>query len=194
MTDIPTWVSNIGDISEVHYTLAARGQYLLCFKKKGILMKKNTICLWFERNADEAARFYTGLFPQSSLGAIHKAPSDYPDGKAGDVLTVEFVVAGIPCIGLNGGPRFKHSEAFSFQISTEDQDETDRYWNAIVNNGGLESQCGWCKDRWGISWQITPRVLTEAMAQGGDVAKRAFKAMMPMRKINVATIQAAVRG
>ena len=157
-------------------------------------MNKNTICLWFERNAEEAARFYTGLFPQSSLGAIHKAPSDYPDGKAGDVLTVEFVVAGIPCIGVNGGPRFKHSEAFSFQISTEDQDETDRYWNAIVNNGGLESQCGWCKDRWGISWQITPRVLTEAMAQGGDVAKRAFNAMMPMRKINVATIQAAVRG
>ena len=156
-------------------------------------MNKNTICLWFERNAEEAARFYTGLFPQSRLGAIHKAPSDYPDGKAGDVLTVEFVVAGIPCIGLNGGPRFKHSEAFSFQISTEDQDETDRYWNAIVNNGGLESQCGWCKDRWGISWQITPRVLAEAMVQGGDVAKRAFNAMMPMRKINVATIQAAVR-
>ena len=157
-------------------------------------MNKNTICLWFERNAEEAARFYTGLFPQSRLGAIHKAPSDYPDGKAGDVLTVEFVVAGIPCIGLNGGPRFKHSEAFSFQISTEDQDETDRYWNAIVNNGGLESQCGWCKDRWGISWQITPRVLTEAMAQGGAVAQRAFNAMMPMRKIDVATIQAAVRG
>lgn len=157
-------------------------------------MNKNTICLWFERNAEEAARFYTDLFPQSSLGAIHKAPSDYPDGKAGDVLTVEFVVAGIPCIGLNGGPRFKHSEAFSFQISTEDQDETDRYWNAIVNNGGLESQCGWCKDGWGISWQITPRVLREAMAQGGEVAKRAFNAMMPMRKINVATIQAAVRG
>jgi predicted 3-demethylubiquinone-9 3-methyltransferase (glyoxalase superfamily) len=163
-------------------------------QKREILMNKNTICLWFERNAEEAARFYTGLFPQSSLGAIHRAPSDYPDGKAGDILTVEFVVAGIPCIGLNGGPRFKHSEAFSFQISTEDQDETDRYWNAIVNNGGLESQCGWCKDRWGISWQITPRVLTEAMAQGGDVAKRAFNAMMPMRKINVATIQAAVRG
>ena len=157
-------------------------------------MNKNTICLWFERNAEEAARFYTGLFPQSRLGAIHRAPSDYPDGKAGDVLTVEFVVAGIPCIGLNGGPRFKHSEAFSFQISTEDQDETDRYWNAIVNNGGRESQCGWCKDRWGISWQITPRVLTDAMARGGDVAKRAFNAMMPMRKINVAAIQAAVRG
>ena len=157
-------------------------------------MNKNTICLWYERNAEEAARFYNDLFPNSSLGAIHKAPSDYPDGKAGDVLTVEFVVAGIPCIGLNGGPRFKHSEAFSFQIATEDQDETDRYWNAIVNNGGQESQCGWCKDKWGISWQITPRALTQAMAQGGDVAKRAFAAMMPMRKIDVATIQAAVRG
>ncbi|MES2046788.1 MAG: VOC family protein [Pseudomonadota bacterium] len=157
-------------------------------------MNKNVICLWYERNAEEAARFYTELFPQSSLGAIQKAPSDYPDGKAGDVLTVEFVVAGIPCIGLNGGPLFKHSEAFSFQISTDDQEETDRYWNAIVNNGGQESQCGWCKDKWGISWQITPRVLLEAMAQGGVVAKRAFNAMMPMRKINIATIQAAVRG
>jgi predicted 3-demethylubiquinone-9 3-methyltransferase (glyoxalase superfamily) len=157
-------------------------------------MNKNTICLWYERNAEEAARFYTTLFPQSSLGAIYTAPSDYPDGKAGDVLTIEFVVAGIPCIGLNGGPHFKHSEAFSFQISTEDQDETDRYWNAIINNGGQESQCGWCKDKWGISWQITPRVLTEAMAQGGDVAKRAFNAMMPMQKIDVAAIKAAVRG
>ncbi len=157
-------------------------------------MSKNTICLWFERDAEEAARFYTALFPQSRLGAIHKAPSDYPDGKAGDALTVEFVVAGIPCIGLNGGPRFTHSEAFSFQISTDDQEETDRYWNAIVNNGGEESHCGWCKDKWGISWQITPRVLTDAMTKGGDVAKRAFGAMMPMRKIDVATIEAAVRG
>ena len=157
-------------------------------------MNKNTICLWFERDAEDAARFYTGLFPESALGAINKAPSDYPDGKMGDVLTVEFVVAGIPCIGLNGGPHFKHSEAFSFQISTEDQNETDRYWNAIVNNGGQESQCGWCKDKWGISWQITPRVLTEAMAQGGEVAKRAFEAMMPMHKIDVAAIQSALRG
>lgn len=157
-------------------------------------MSKNTICLWFEHDVEEAARFYTALFPLSSLGAIHKAPSDYPDGKAGDALTVEFVVAGIPCIGLNGGPRFTHSEAFSFQISTEDQEETDRYWNAIVNNGGQESHCGWCKDKWGISWQITPRVLTDAMTKGGDVAKRAFSAMMPMRKIDIATIEAAVRG
>jgi predicted 3-demethylubiquinone-9 3-methyltransferase (glyoxalase superfamily) len=157
-------------------------------------MNKNTICLWYERDAEEAARFYTRLFPESSLGAVHRAPSDYPDGKAGDALTVEFVVAGIPCIGLNGGPRFKHGEAFSFQISTEDQEETDRYWSAIVDNGGKESQCGWCKDRWGISWQITPRVLTEAMASGGEVAKRAFEAMMPMRKIDVAAIEAAVRG
>ncbi len=157
-------------------------------------MAKNTVCLWFEHDAEEAARFYTRLFPQSSLGAVHRAPSDYPDGKAGDVLTVEFVVAGIPCIGINGGPRFKHSEAFSFQISTEDQAETDRYWNAIVENGGQESQCGWCRDKWGISWQITPRVLIDAMVAGGDVAKRAFEAMMPMRKIDVATIEAAVRG
>ena len=157
-------------------------------------MNKNSICLWYEHNAEEAARFYTNLFPESRLGTVHRAPSDYPDGKAGDALTVEFVVAGIPCIGLNGGPRFKHSEAFSFQISTEDQEETDRYWAAIVGNGGQESQCGWCKDRWGISWQITPRVLSEAMALGGDVAKRAFEAMMPMRKIDVAAIAAAVRG
>src|ERR1041384_1952761 len=154
---------------------------------------KNTICLWFDKDAHEAARFYAATFPDSKVTAVHKAPSDYPSGKAGDVLTVEFVVAGIPCIGLNGGPHFKHSEAFSFQISTEDQDETDRYWNAIVNNGGFESQCGWCKDKWGISWQITPRVLTEAMAKGGDVAKRAFEAMMEMGKIDVAKIEAAVR-
>lgn len=157
-------------------------------------MNKNTICLWYERDAEEAAHFYTRLFPDSSLGAVQRAPSDYPDGKAGDALTVEFVVAGVPCIGLNGGPRFKHSEAFSFQILTEDQEETDRYWNAIVDNGGEESQCGWCKDKWGISWQITPRLLAEAMAAGGDVARRAFETMMPMRKIDLATIEAAVRG
>ena len=157
-------------------------------------MKKNTICLWYERDAEEAAHFYTRLFPDSSLGAVQRAPSDYPDGKAGDPLTVEFVVTGVPCIGLNGGPRYKHSEAFSFQILTEDQEETDRYWNAIVDNGGEESQCGWCKDKWGISWQITPRLLAEAMAAGGDVARRAFETMMPMRKIDLATIEAAVRG
>jgi predicted 3-demethylubiquinone-9 3-methyltransferase (glyoxalase superfamily) len=157
-------------------------------------MSKNTICLWYEHDAEEAARFYTRLFPESSLGAVHRAPSDYPDGKAGNALTVEFVVAGLPCVGINGGPRFKHSEAFSFQIATENQEETDRYWNAIVGNGGRESRCGWCKDKWGISWQITPRVLTQAMVLGGDAAKRAFEAMMPMRKIDVATIEAAVRG
>ena len=157
-------------------------------------MSKNTICLWFEYDAEEAARFYTELFPESTLGKIHQAPADYPDGKAGDVLTIEFVIAGIPCIGLNGGPQFKHSEAFSFQIATEDQEETDRYWNALVNNDGQASQCGWCKDKWGISWQITPRVLTQALAQGGDVAKRTFQAMMPMQKIDVAAIVAAVRG
>lgn len=157
-------------------------------------MNKNTVCLWYDGGAEEAARFYTGLFPDSSMGKVHRAPADYPDGKAGDPLTVDFVVAGIPCIGLNGGSAFKHSEAFSFQIMTEDQAETDRYWNAIVDNAGQESQCGWCKDKWGISWQITPRVLSEAMMQGGDVAKRAFEAMMPMQKINVAAIEAAVRG
>jgi predicted 3-demethylubiquinone-9 3-methyltransferase (glyoxalase superfamily) len=157
-------------------------------------MNKNTICLWYERDAEEAARFYTNVFPDSSFGAVQRAPSDYPDGNAGDVLTVEFVVAGVPCIGLNGGPRFKHSEAFSFQILTEDQEETDRYWNAIVDNGGEESQCGWCKDKWGISWQITPRVLAEVVGSGGEVAKRVFEAMMPMRKIDVAVIHAAVRG
>ena len=157
-------------------------------------MSKNTICLWYEHDAEEAARFYAQTFPNSSVGAVHRAPADYPDGKAGDALTVEFTVAGIPCIGLNGGPRFKHSEAFSFQMATDDQQETDRYWNAIVANGGAESQCGWCRDKWGISWQITPRVLTDAMTKGGDVAKRAFEAMMPMRKIDVAAIEAAERG
>ena len=157
-------------------------------------MAKNTICLWYERNAEEAARFYAKTFPQSSVGAVHYSPSDYPDGKKGDALVVEFTVAGVACIGLNGGPQFKHSEAFSFQIATDDQAETDRYWNAIVGNGGRESECGWCKDRWGISWQITPRVLTEAMAAGGAEAKRAFDAMMTMKKIDVATIEAARRG
>jgi predicted 3-demethylubiquinone-9 3-methyltransferase (glyoxalase superfamily) len=155
---------------------------------------KNTICLWYDHDAEEAGRFYAATFPDSAVGAVHRAPSDYPSGKAGDVLTVEFTVCGVPCIGLNGGPEFKHNEAFSFQIATDDQAETDRYWNAIVGNGGAESACGWCKDKWGLSWQITPRVLTDAMAQGGDVAKRAFEAMMPMKKIDVAKIEAARKG
>ena len=157
-------------------------------------MSKNTICLWYDRDAEEAARFYSRTFPDSSVTAVHHAPSDYPSGKAGDVLTVEFRVAGIPCLGLNGGPAFKHNEAFSFQIATDDQAETDKYWNAIVGNGGKESQCGWCKDKWGLNWQITPRVLTEALAAGGGEAKRAFEAMMSMKKIDVAAIQTARRG
>jgi predicted 3-demethylubiquinone-9 3-methyltransferase (glyoxalase superfamily) len=157
-------------------------------------MNKNTICLWFDKDAEEAARFYAETFPDSEVGTVHRAPSDFPGGKEGDALVVEFTVIGIPCIGLNGGDTFRHSEAFSFQIATEDQAETDRYWNAIVGNGGEESACGWCKDKWGVSWQITPRALTEAMAQGGDVARRAFEAMMEMGKIDVAAIEAAVRG
>lgn len=155
-------------------------------------MAKNTICLWYDQDAEAAAHFYAATFPDSSVGAVIPAPGDYPDGKAGDTIVVEFVVAGVSCIGLNGGPHFKHSEAFSFQISTEDQAETDRYWNAIVDNGGQESECGWCKDKWGISWQITPRVLTEALATGGDTARRAFEAMMTMKKIDVAAIKTAI--
>jgi predicted 3-demethylubiquinone-9 3-methyltransferase (glyoxalase superfamily) len=157
-------------------------------------MHKNTICLWYDDEAEEAARFYSRTFPDSTVGAVQRAPADFPGGKAGDVLTVEFTVCGVPCLGLNGGDTFKQSEAFSFQIATDDQAETDRYWNAIVGNGGAESQCGWCKDKWGLSWQITPRVLTRALATGGDTAKRAFEAMMKMRKIDVATIAAAARG
>ncbi len=155
---------------------------------------KNTICLWFENDAEAAAHFYAATFPDSKVGNIFKAPSDYPGGKEGDVLTVEFTVCGIPCVGLNGGSTFKQSEAFSFQISTEDQEETDKYWNAIVGNGGEESQCGWCKDKWGVSWQITPRTLIEANNAGGEEAKRAFNAMMTMSKIDVAAIDAARRG
>ena len=155
---------------------------------------KNTICLWFNKDAEDAARFYAATFPDTKVTAVHKAPSDYPSGKAGDVLTVDFTVMGIPCIGLNGGPTFQHNEAFSFQIATDNQEETDRYWNAIVGNGGKESACGWCKDRWGLSWQITPRVLIDALAAGGAEAKRAFDAMMSMRKIDVATIEKARRG
>jgi predicted 3-demethylubiquinone-9 3-methyltransferase (glyoxalase superfamily) len=155
---------------------------------------KNTICLWFDKDAEEAARFYAATFPNSSVGAVRQAPSDNPSTPAGAVLTVEFTVFGIPCLGLNGGPMFKHSEAFSFQIATDDQEETDRYWNAIVGNGGEESMCGWCKDKWGLNWQITPRALTDAMAAGGAEAKRAFDAMMEMRKIDVAAIEKARRG
>ena len=155
-------------------------------------MGKVTLCLWYDGDAEEAANFYAATFPDSHVGAVHRAPGDYPDGKQGDALTVEFTVLGVACIGLNGGPMFKHSEAFSFQIAAETQEETDRYWNAIVGNGGAESQCGWCKDKWGLSWQITPKVLTDAMAAGGETAKRAFEAMMPMQKIDVAAIEAAV--
>jgi predicted 3-demethylubiquinone-9 3-methyltransferase (glyoxalase superfamily) len=152
------------------------------------------ICLWFDNEAEAAARFYADLFPQSSVEEVFRAPLDFPGGKAGQVLTVRFTVAGIPCLGLNGGPRFPHSEAFSFQIATDTQEETDKYWNAIVSNGGKESACGWCQDRWGLHWQITPRTLTEALAAGGDEARRAFEAMMTMRKVDVAAIDAARRG
>lgn len=156
---------------------------------------KNTICLWFDGDAEEAAEFYAKTFPDSSVGSKNLAPGDYPSGKKGDVLTVEFKVLGIPCVGLNGGPEFKHSEAFSFQVLTADQAETDRYWDAIVGNGGVESECGWCKDKWGLSWQITPSVLIEAIADPDPaVAKRSFDAMMTMRKIDVAAIEAARRG
>ena len=158
-------------------------------------MNKNTICLWYNHDAEEAARFYAKTFPDSAVGAVHRAPSDFPGGKAGQVLTVEFTVCGVPCIGLNGGDMFKHSEAFSFQIATEDQTETDRFWNAIVGNGGAESACGWCKDKWGLSWQITPIALTKAITDPDPgVAKRAFEAMMEMGKIDIAAIEAARRG
>jgi len=158
------------------------------------MKNKTTICLWYNHDAEEAANFYARTFPDSAVTKVHRAPSDYPNGKAGDVLTVEFTVLGLPCLGINGGDVFKHSEAFSFQIATDDQAETDRYWDAIVGNGGQASQCGWCKDKWGLSWQITPRVLTDAMSKGGDVAKRAFDTMMQMTKIDVAKIEAAVSG
>jgi predicted 3-demethylubiquinone-9 3-methyltransferase (glyoxalase superfamily) len=158
------------------------------------MIPANTICLWFDKDAEQAARFYAQTFPNSEVKAVHRAPGDFPGGKEGQVLTVDFTVLGIPCIGLNGGPEFKHSEAFSFQIATDTQEETDRYWNAIVGNGGQESQCGWCKDRWGLSWQITPRTLTEALAKGGDEGKRAFQAMMKMGKIDVAAINKARQG
>jgi len=159
------------------------------------MTSKNTICLWFDGTALEAAEFYAKTFPDSKVGAVHYAPGDYPDGKQGNVLTVDFTVAGIPCVGLNGGPQFPHTEAFSFQIATDDQAETDRLWNAIVDNGGQESACGWCKDRWGLNWQITPRVLVEGVTSPDPaVAKRVFNAMMTMRKIDIATIEAARKG
>ncbi|MBE0578186.1 VOC family protein [Devosia sp.] len=157
-------------------------------------MAKNTICIWYDKDAEAAARFYAATFPDSTVDAVRTAPGDNPSGKQGDVLTVEFTVLGIPCLGLNGGPEFRQSEAFSFQVATDDQEETDRYWNAIVGNGGRESACGWCKDKWGVSWQITPRALSEAMVAGGAEAKRAFEAMMTMNKIDIAAIEAARRG
>lgn len=155
---------------------------------------KNTICLWFDKDAESAANFYASTFPDSSVDNVFRAPSDFPGGKKDDVLTVLFTVCGIPCMGLNGGPVFKQSEAFSFQITTEDQEETDKYWNAIVGNGGVESECGWCKDKWGLSWQITPRALNEALSLGGEESKRAFDAMMTMKKIDIATIEKARKG
>ncbi len=159
------------------------------------MIKKNTICLWFDGAALDAAKFYAKTFPDSAVGDIMYAPGDYPSGKKGDILTVEFTVCGIPCVGLNGGPAFKHDEAFSFQIATDDQAETDRLWNAIVGNGGQESECGWCKDKWGLNWQITPRALTDAVKNPDRAAaKRAFDAMMTMKKIDIAKIEAARRG
>lgn len=156
---------------------------------------KMTICLWYDGDAEEAAQFYAKTFPDSSVGAVFRAPGDYPSGRQGDVLTVEFTVMGIPCLGLNGGAEFKHNESFSFQVATADQAETDRYWSAIVGNGGEESVCGWCKDRWGLSWQITPVALTQAVTDPDPAAaKRAFDAMMEMKKIDIAAIEAAVRG
>ena len=160
-----------------------------------IQLARNTICLWYDHDAEAAARFYAATFPDSSLDSVYRAPADYPSGKAGDVLTVQFTVLGIPCMGINGGPAFKQSEAFSFQVATDTQEETDRYWNAIVGNGGKASACGWCKDRWGVSWQITPRALMQAIADPDPAAaKRAFDAMMTMGKIDIAAIEAARRG
>jgi len=159
------------------------------------MIPRNTICLWYDGTAEEAARFYAQTFPDSAVQSVHRAPADYPAGKQGDVLTVNFTVAGVPCLGLNGGPQFRHNESFSFQIATDDQQETDRLWNAIVGNGGQESACGWCKDRWGVSWQITPRVLSEGTTDPDPaVARRVFEAMMTMKKIDIAAIEAARRG
>ena len=159
------------------------------------MANKAAICLWYHHDAQDAAEFYAATFPESSVGTVTRAPGDYPDGKQGDVLTVDFTVCGIPCLGLNGGPAFTQSEAFSFQVYTETQEETDRLWNAVVGNGGEESACGWCKDKWGLSWQITPRVLIEALSNPDRAAsKRAFDAMMTMKKIDMAAIEAALEG
>jgi len=159
------------------------------------MIAKNSVCLWFDNDAEEAANFYASTFPDSRVTAVHKAPADYPSGKAGDVITVEFTVMGVPCIGLNGGKAFSHSEAFSFQVATDSQEDTDRYWDAIVGNGGSESVCGWCKDKWGLSWQISPRILTEAVASADrGVAKRAFEAMLQMGRIDIAAIEKAIKG
>lgn len=159
------------------------------------MVSKNTICIWYDGAALDAAKFYAETFPDSSVDAVHHAPGDYPSGKQGDVLTVQFTVLGIPCLGLNGGPTFKHTEAFSFQVATDTQEETDRLWNAIINNGGQASACGWCKDKWGLSWQITPRVLIDAITNPDPAAaKRAFQAMMEMTKIDIAAIESALRG
>jgi predicted 3-demethylubiquinone-9 3-methyltransferase (glyoxalase superfamily) len=176
-----------------------KGQFsdteVLNYSRSNEMTSKNTICLWYDGAALDAANFYAETFPDSAVGAIHRAPGDYPAGKQGDVLTVEFTVAGVPCLGLNGGPQFKHNESFSFQIATDDQLETDRLWNAIIKNGGQESECGWCKDRWGLSWQITPRALVAAITDPDPaVAKRAFDAMMTMGKIDIAAIEAARQG
>lgn len=159
------------------------------------MLSKNTICLWYNGTAQDAAQFYAQTFPDSAVIAVHHAPGDYPAGKQGDVITVEFTVMGIPCLGLNGGAGITHNEAFSFQVATDDQAETDRLWNAIVTNGGQASVCGWCKDKWGVSWQITPRVLTAAIIDPDPAAaKRAFDAMMTMTKIDIAAIEAALAG
>src|SRR5579864_7143897 len=194
--DVNRQIRRIQVVGVMIRTDAKTAPFALSEHKEHTNMKpKNTICLWFDKDAQEAARFYAATFPDSKVTAVHEAPGDYPSGKKGDVLTVEFTVLGLPCLGLNGGPAFKHTEAFSFQIATDNQEETDRYWNAIVANGGTESACGWCKDKWGLSWQITPRVLLEATRESDTAAaKRAFQAMMTMRKIDIAAIEAARRG
>lgn len=176
-------------------TSAAKIEHGVAFPERRQRLAKNVVCVWFDGAAEEAARFYAQTFPESAVTAVHRAPGDYPSGTEGDVLLVEFTVVGVRCLGLNGGPGVEHSEAFSFQIVTEDQAETDRYWDAIVDNGGAERECGWCRDRWGLFWQITPRALLDATTDPDRAAaKRAFEAMMSMRKIDIATIEAARRG